>query len=275
MIELIFLGTGGGRFSMITQKRRTGGLRILTGEENIHLDPGPGGLIYSLEAGLDPQKITALLVSHAHPDHTNDAEVLIEAMSHGTRRRRGVLLASRSVLHGNEICEQAISNYHQGMPERVIEANVGTTVNIGDLKVRVAGARHSDPDTVGFRFESAEYGGFAYIPDSEYFEGIRGDYEGVRLLILSVLRPSGKPWKGHMTTDDAVRIINETRPEMAVITHFGMQMIFRGPAREAKLIEERTGVPTAAAVDGMHITMGEEIRIGRPRRQLDLSRFMG
>jgi len=70
-----------------------------------------------------------------------------------------------------------------------------------------------------------------------------------------------------MTTDDAVKIIEEAHPEQAVLTHFGMKMIFRGPAKEARLVEEKTGIPTIAAVDGMRITLGEEIRAqAKPRR---------
>jgi hypothetical protein len=38
-LELVLLGTGGGRFATITQKRRTGGIRILNDKVNIHLDP--------------------------------------------------------------------------------------------------------------------------------------------------------------------------------------------------------------------------------------------
>ena len=48
---------------------------------------------------------------------------------------------------------------------------------------------------------------------------------------------------------------------MALLTHFGMQMIFRGPEKEAKLIHEKTGVPTVAAVDGMCVKMKKEIQI--------------
>jgi hypothetical protein len=50
MFEIVFLGTGGGRFSMITQKRRTGGLRVISEKMNVHVDPGPGALIYSLQS---------------------------------------------------------------------------------------------------------------------------------------------------------------------------------------------------------------------------------
>jgi phosphoribosyl 1,2-cyclic phosphodiesterase len=276
MLEIIFLGTGGGRFATITQKRRTGGIRIISEKINIHVDPGPGALIYSLEMGLDPQKVKAIFVSHSHLDHVNDAEPLIEAMSEGTTKRRGVLVAPRSVLRGNDVCENSISKYHQAMPERVIEVTPGDSFEVDGVNVTVCKAVHSDPDAVGFRFETKDFGSFAYMPDSEYFSDVSKFYGGLRLLILSVLRPSGQPWKGHMTTDDAIKIIEETRPEMVLITHFGMQMILKGPEREAELIEEETGVPTRAATDGMRIILGKDIVIsGKVRREKDLSSFLG
>ena len=274
-LEIIFLGTGGGRFTTITQKRRTAGIRILGEKINLHLDPGPGALVYSVASGLPPEKINALLVSHCHPDHYTDAEIFIEAMTRGMTKKRGVLAAARSVLYGNEICGPAISRYHQQMPEKVIEAKPGVRFQVEDLNVVVTEARHSDPDTVGFKFETEDIGDIAYTSDTEYFEGIEKHYEGVRLLILCVMRPAGKPWKGHMTTEDAIKIIEEANPEMVIITHFGMQMIFRGPRNEAKLIESKTGVPTIAANDGMHIRVGQEIEIlkSRQKAQLGLEEF--
>jgi len=241
----------------------------------LHLDPGPGALVYSVASGLSPEKINALLVSHCHPDHYTDAEVFIEAMTRGMTKKRGLLAASRSVLYGNEVCGPAISKYHQQMPEKIIGAKPGVKFQVKGLNVVVTEAKHSDPDTVGFRFETEDVGDIAYTSDTEYFEGIGKYYEGVRLLILCVMRPTGKPWKGHMTTEDAIKIIEEARPENAIITHFGMQMIFRGPNNEAKLIESKTGVPTIAAKDGMHVKINEKIEIVRKREkpQLGLENF--
>jgi len=263
---------------MVTQRRRTGGIRLISEQNkvNFHIDPGPGALVYSLGMGLDPQKIKAIFVSHSHLDHVNDAEPLIEAMSEGTTRKRGVLVASKSVLRGNEICENSISRYHQAMPEKVIEASVGSSFEVDGISVSICKAVHSDPDTVGFRFNIRDFGELAYIPDSEYFSDVSKFYSGLRLLILSVLRPSGQSWEGHMTTDDAIKILEETHPEMAIITHFGMQMIFKGPEKEAGLIEKKTGVPTRAAFDGMHVLLGKEIFIGgRTGRGRDLTSFFG
>jgi phosphoribosyl 1,2-cyclic phosphodiesterase len=272
--NIIFLGTGGGRFATITQKRRTAGIRIIGDDLNLHLDPGPGALVYSISEGLDPQKINAIFVSHCHPDHYTDAEVLIEAMTKGTMQKRGLLVAAKSVLSGTRTCEASISRYHQQMPQKKIEAVPNMKFQVGNVNVSVTEARHTDPDAVGFRFESSEFGSFAYTSDTEYFEGIGKYYEGVRLLILCVMRPAGKPWKGHMTTDDAIKIVDAVHPEKAVLTHLGMQMIFTGPAKEAKLIEEKTGVSAVAAVDGMLIQFGEVINVQMSRKtQQGLNRF--
>jgi len=250
MLELIFVGTGGGRFATITQRIRTGGIRILSDNLNLHVDPGPGALVYSLEMGMNPQKLDAILVSHSHLDHTNDLGVLIEAMTDGATKKKGMLAAAHSVLNGNDVCDKAISNYHKSLPGKVVDATLGTTFIAGEVKIKACKAVHSDPDAVGFRFETETFGEFAYIPDSEYFEEVSDFYGGVRLLILSVLRPSGKPWKGHMSTEEAARVISEVRPERALITHFGMLMAFKGPNREADLIKRRTGIPTIAAKMG-------------------------
>jgi phosphoribosyl 1,2-cyclic phosphodiesterase len=138
---------------------------------NVHLDSDPGALVHSWNAGLDPQKVNGILVSHAHPDHYTDAEVLVEAMTRGTAKRRGVLAASKSVLWGGETAEVAISKYHQSLLGRVVEVVAGTEFKIGDVKILGAEAKHSDVDTVGFRFETS-LGNIGYTSDTEFFEGI-------------------------------------------------------------------------------------------------------
>ena len=274
-VDVVFVGTGGGRFATITQKRRTGGIRFLSDTFNMHLDPGPGALVYSLNMGLDPQKVTAVLVSHAHPDHYTAAEVFVEAMTRGMTKKRGTLIASRSVLVGNDTCGSSISKYHQQMPMNVIEAKPGITFALDNAKIQITKAKHTDPDAIGFRLETRTVGDIAYTSDTEFFEGIGKQYQGVRLLILCILRPSGKPWKGHMTTEDALKIVDEARPEMALLTHFGMQMIFRGPEKEAKTIQEKTGIPTVAASDGMRVNVQTKIQIQESKkRQPSLENFL-
>lgn len=79
-----------------------------------------------------------------------------------------------------------------------------------------------------------------------------------------------------MSTDDAVRIVDEVRPELAIMTHLGMSMLREGPEKEAKLIQGKTGVSTVAAVDGMTALFGTSIRIhaGKQQNQNDLTSFL-
>jgi phosphoribosyl 1,2-cyclic phosphodiesterase len=154
-----------------------------------------------------------------------------------------------------------------------IEVAPGLKFEVGNIGVSTTEARHTDPDAVGFRFETG-LGDFAYTSDTEYYEGIAKYYQGVRLLALCVMRPSGKPWKGHMSTDDAIRIVNETHPGQVVMTHLGMSMLLRGPEKEARLIQEKTGVPTVSAVDGMVVLFGESLKVQTGKGQKDLTGFL-
>jgi phosphoribosyl 1,2-cyclic phosphodiesterase len=274
-VEVVFLGTGGGRFTTITQKRRTGGIRIISNRLNIHLDPGPGALIYSLEAGLNPQKLNAVLISHRHPDHYTNAEILVEAMTRGMLKKRGTIAAPPNILTGNKENGPAISTYHQQMIQKVTVVKPGVNFMVGRTKVVATQAMHTDPEAVGFRFEIPEVGAIGYTADTEYFEGIEEQYRGVRVLIVSVMRPLGSPWTGHMTPKEAVRLVDDVKPEMAVATHFGMKMLFSGPSYEVKMIEEKTGVPTVAAFDGMKLQLGERITVGKIRsNQQSLNQFL-
>ena len=69
-----------------------------------------------------------------------------------------------------------------------------------------------------------------------------------------------------MTPKEAAKIVDTVKPEMVVATHFGMKMLFSGPAYEIKLIEDTTGVPAIAAFDGMRLRVGEKIAAKRSRR---------
>jgi phosphoribosyl 1,2-cyclic phosphodiesterase len=123
-LKLVFVGTGGGRFITSTQKIHTGGIRFISDFSQIHLDPGPGALVYSLSLGLNQTKLDAILVSHCHLDHYGDTEVMIESMTKGGTSKQGTLLAPRSVLYGEGDYSAAISKYHKSIIKDILEAKV-------------------------------------------------------------------------------------------------------------------------------------------------------
>jgi len=272
-LNIHFLGTGGGRFTMITQRRRTAGIRLVHGDTHVHIDPGPGAIVYSNWARLRPQKLDGIIVTHCHPDHYTDAEVLIEAMTHGTKDKRGVLAAPASVLQGNDHYDPSISTYHQNLGEAIEPLHPGHTFNIEEIQFEAVKALHTDPETAGFIAKTPEAGTIGYTSDTAHFPQIGEIYQGVRLLTICTMWPRNNPLKYHLCTDDTLKIIEEARPECAILTHFGMKMLNADPEKEAAYLEEKTGIPVIASKDGMEIVLSERIEVRSPRKS-DQPRFI-
>ena len=262
MTKLVFLGTGGGRFSTIYQIRSTGGLYVMDGV-NLHIDPGPSAAHQMHRMNLDPAKTDAILVSHCHPDHYTDAEVMIEGMSRGGLKRRGTLVASRSVLEGQQLHGPAISNYHRSLLGRVEMAESGGSTVIDGLQMRFTSTKHSDPTGVGVLIDTRE-GMVSSVSDTELDPDVQDEQEGSRVLILPLTRPWGARIPNHLCTEDALEFVKAVRPEMTILTHFGAKLIHAGADRQAAMIEKATGVRTVAAEDLMSVQLGKTIRICRP-----------
>lgn len=249
-MKITFLGTGGGRFSAISQRRMTGGFRIdnLNGK-NYHVDPGPGALVRTYQFGFDPRNLDGVFVSHAHTDHYNDAEILIEAMTRGMTKEYGVVLGNKSVLDGYERWGPGISKYHQSHSKKYV-LGPNQVENINGCSVKGTKTVHGDPEGVGFQID---YRGFkiSYTSDTGYFEDLHKYHEGADILIASVLRPGNKSIRGHLCSRNFIELLKEVKPKLAIMTHFGLKMLSIDPIDEAKRITKETGVKTLAAFDGM------------------------
>ena len=232
-MKITFLGSGGGRFSAISQRRMTGGFRIDNlGGKNYHIDPGPGALIRTYQFGFDPRNLSGVIVTHSHTDHYNDAEVLIEAMTRGMTKNLGTVVGSESVLEGYDQWGPCISSYHQSKPEKLI-LKPGEYGQLNNVKIKGTKTLHGDPTGVGFQLD---YNGFkvSYTSDTAYFEGLAEEHEGADILIASVLRPGNRSINGHMCTRNFIDLIEEVKPQVAVMTHLGLKMISANPVTEAK-----------------------------------------
>lgn len=243
-------------FATITQRRMTGGLRIdgIDGK-NIHIDPGPGALVRTYQFGLNPLKLDAVFVSHSHTDHYSDAEVLIEAMTRGMTRKKGTIIGSKSVIEGYKQFGPCISKYHLSKPD-VSVLDVNDTAKLGNISVSGTKTIHGDPKAVGFNLSLNDFS-LSYTSDTEYFEDLHKYHEGADVLIASVIRPHNERLRGHMCTEDFIKLVNEVSPQVAIMTHLGMKMVFNDAKKEANTVTERTGVKTFAAYDGMKVDLDE------------------
>ncbi|MDD1767587.1 MAG: MBL fold metallo-hydrolase [Methanomassiliicoccales archaeon] len=258
MTTITFLGTGGGRFATIYQPRNTGGIYI-TNEWRIHLDPGPGALVNLSRASIDPGKTDAILISHCHPDHYTDAEILIEGMARGGFRKRGILIGSESVLQGSGNFGPAISSYHLGLPEKIKVMSKGSSANVIGLSIEATPTRHSDPTGIGFKLHTRD-DTISYVGDSELGPDIIEAHKGSRVLIICLTRPIGSRIPYHMCTEDAAILVEKTLPEVAILTHFGMKLLHEGAEKQSAYIEKQSGVRTIAATDLMTVNLGKTMR---------------
>ena len=255
-MKLTFLGSGGGRFATITQKRMTGGFRIdgIDGK-NIHVDPGPGALVRTYQFGLSPLKLNGVMVSHSHTDHYSDAEVLIEAMTRGMTRKKGFLVGSKSVIEGYERWGPCISEYHRSIP-RVDVLEAGKSVKIDNLKVTATSTKHGDPKAVGFKFELEDFI-ISYTSDTGLIPELAREHKEADVLIASVIRPGNDRLRGHLCTDDFQKLVEEVSPKLAIMTHLGMKLIMNHPEQESERVRNNTGKQVIAARDGMKIDLDE------------------
>ncbi|MBA7507560.1 Ribonuclease BN [subsurface metagenome] len=272
MVELAFLGCGGGRYQVIAQHFKTGGFRLHAGVK-IHVDPGPGALLLSHQHNLDPLALDCVVATHCHPDHYCDAEVLIEAMTQHMTRRRGVLIGSESVLKGMGKFGPAISRFHQGKAEKVVCLRAGESYELGDIKVETTPTKHGDPTTFGLKIHSQK-GIIGYTNDTQYFDELAKHFKDSRVLIANVTRPLAMriPW--HLCSDDLITLLNKVKPELAVMLHMGMLFLKHPPEKEAKRIKTATGVETVLGYAGLRVNLDKKVKFKSPNKHPSLEAFV-
>ena len=262
--QITFLGTGGGRHTTIYQTRSTGGFLVHHDGRCAHFDPGPGALRSMHLIHHDPAATDSVVISHCHPDHYSDAPSVIEGMTRGGWTRRGHIYGSTSVIDGNEKLGPAISRYHLNLAEGYKAFSPGDVIDMDGLQVDIMRAVHNDPTNVGFRMHT-DHGIVSYLSDTEYHEDIGEQYLGSRVLILPVTTPLRNIIRGHMSTDGAIEICRQVKPELCIFIHLGIVMLENDPVGQAALCERETGVRTVLGEDLMTLDVGEELRLSKAK----------
>lgn len=229
------------------------------GATQIHVDPGPGALVRALShvPACNPRELDGIALSHKHLDHAGDVNVMIEAMTSGGFKRRGVLLAPRDAVEGDHV----VLPYAQRFVERIeIASEHGGPYPIGEVEIRTSIRHVHAVETYGMHFRHGERT-ISYLPCGRYFEGIAQDYAAAKpdVLIVNVLRYRDSIDADHLLFDGAREIIAHVRPHVAVMQHFGTKMLEQNPKRLARELEDDLGLRVIAAHDGMHLDVDTEV----------------
>ena len=250
-----FLGTAGARFVVAKQVRASGGVWFNLEGINFLVDPGPGSLVrcHGSKPKLDPGQLEAILLSHRHIDHSNDINIMIEAMTEGGFKRRGRVFAPGEALDSDPV----ILNYVRSYVDEVVRLREGGHYAFSDaVRFRTPIAHRHGTETYGFVFETRGHT-LSYITCTLYFRELVEAYAGCDVLLVHAVRLKKETDEAHeekikhLTLDDVRTLIASIRPKTAILTHFGMTMVRAKPWELAAKLSDDTGVEVLAASDGM------------------------
>jgi len=245
-LKLTFMGTAGARFMVAKQLAASGGLYIEEGNTRLSLDPGPGAIVQYAKRKVDLTKLDAIVISHRHLDHSNDVNVMIEAMTDGGFRHRGRLYCPSDALDGDPVVLKYIRNF----PQEIVALEPETEYAVGEVTFTTTPRHIHQVETYGFRFGNR----LGWVTDSAYYDGIAEQHKADVMVIHLVLMDcrAGLP---HLCLDDVERIIREAKPRLAILTHYGMTVWRAHPWELAADLTQRIGTEVKAARDGMSLEL--------------------
>ena len=277
--EIRFLGTAGARFVMIKQLRSSAGIFLTLRGTNILVDPGPGTLVRFAKSKprIDPAKLHAIVLTHKHLDHSNDVNVMIEAMTEGGFKRRGTLICPKDAI--SDEGDAVVLKYCRELIENIETMGEGKSFFVGNLEINTPKRHVHGVETYGLNIFEREKGSergergesgkrsegvegerserrpkVSFVADTLYFEGLERIYNG-EVLVMNVAMFRHREGVLHLCVDDARKILKEAEPKVAILTHFGMTMLRHNPEEIAKRLSDETGVRVIAARDGMRFDL--------------------
>lgn len=246
-----FLGTAGARIMLAKQLLASGGMWLNLGGSQILIDPGPGCLVHAVKKKLDATKLSAIILSHKHLDHSGDMNAMIEAMTEGGFHPRGTVFAPQDALEVDPV----ILKYLRGFPKQITVLKENQTYQVDSISFQTSVRHHHGVETYGFVFHTPELT-FSYIPDTVFFTELPFSYSG-EALIINVVRFQKSGPILHLSIEDVKELIKEIKPKAVILTHFGMTMWRAHPWEVAEKLSQESGIKVIAARDGQSIDLGE------------------
>ncbi|HEX9855863.1 MAG TPA: MBL fold metallo-hydrolase [Acidimicrobiia bacterium] len=195
------------------------GYLVTHGEEAIWLDAGPGTLMALLDI-FDPSRLSAIVISHTHLDHSTDFLGFYHFVAHGPGATRlPVFVPSGAAEHfGSYVASGPSHGFWSAFDFTTCQT--GTRVAIGAVSLTFASANHSVP-SIATRLEAAGRS-LVYTGDTGESTAVtelahRAD---VLLCEASMQGPvSESAFEFHMTAEGAGRMAAEADVGRLILTH--------------------------------------------------------
>ncbi|MFQ5862234.1 MAG: MBL fold metallo-hydrolase [Candidatus Brocadiales bacterium] len=250
-----FLGTAGARFVVSTQLRASGGVWFSLDGINILGDPGPGTLVRCTVSRpkMNPARLDAMVLTHRHLDHCGDINIMIEAMTEGGTRKKGVLFAPRQALEEDPV----VLNYVRKFLSRIEILEEGGTYRLDGLSLSAPVRHKHSVETYGLNLKGSLCA-VSWVVDTLFFPKLLEHYRGDVLILNTVrFRSEDDEVRGiyHLNLDDVRLMVKELRPKVTILTHFGMKMLKARPHELAMRLSDEVGCRVVAASDGMRFDL--------------------
>lgn len=233
------------------QARASGGIWLCLRGTELLIDPGPGALVRATSSRhrLDPTRLAGIFLSHRHLDHAGDVNNMIEAMTMGGTQSRGTLFAPRDALEGDD---PVVLRYLRSYLAAVVILHEGGRFHIGAVEFECPVRHQHSGEVYGARFCVPGLK-LSYIADTRFFPGLADAYRA-DVVIFNVVRYRQSDLD-HLHVPEVEELVRAMRPQLSILTHFGMTMLRARPWIVAAEMSERTGCKVVAASDGMMLKL--------------------
>jgi ribonuclease Z len=199
-----------------------------------------GGSAYQrlLRAGIDPQELAGVVLTHSHPDHIHGLAPLLFSIGLAGRREPLPIYGLAATLAMAEAIATAMElDYSYVVPPDWRPITAGDTLALeAGWQMRTAPTAHSRP-CIALRFERPADGtALTYSADTEPCAAVQELAAGSRVLIHEATTP--EPFAGHTTPRQAGAIAAAAGVAELVLVHFSPRYTM---AIEQALAEIRAG----------------------------------
>lgn len=253
-MEVIFLGTGTSQGIPIIgsdhpvclsddpkDKRLRVSVLVSWDEYHYVIDCGPDFRQQMLSNHIS--RIDGVIFTHEHADHTMGLD---DIRPFFFRQGDIPIYAHKRVLKALKTRFEYIfssENKYPGAPSVIENEIVNESFLLGNLNVTPIDTLHNRLQVFGFRFKD-----FAYLTDVKTVEEHeKSKLEGVKVLVVNALRI--EPHHSHFNLEEALKFIEEIRPERAYLTHISHMLGFH--AEVEKLLPDNVFI----AYDNLKITI--------------------
>ncbi|MCA8970213.1 MAG: ribonuclease Z [Planctomycetes bacterium] len=238
-MRLVPLGTGS---ILMRGGRSASGYLLEAHGQRTLIDCGPGTLLRLQQAGVGPETIDHVVLSHFHPDHHADLLPLLFL-----RNNPSLTAASDLILHGPpglqrilDAWDSVYGKWTLHPRDRVHELDPGPHA-VGEWMVVAHRAAHTMPSYI-YRISRRDGSGpvLVYSGDSGPCAELTNACHGADFCVLECSVPDDAPQDardGHMTPKDVARIVTDAKPRCVALTHFYPAMF--------PLLSDRAGLERA------------------------------